>query len=154
MRRVLEVLIAIFLGILITIVIKPLMGPLAPPPPPLSMPESAPQRSPTPVAALPPTIPPRPAGRPAARPSPTSPPRVTATIPTGLLIVQVAVVPTREEAARLSARLRSAGFEPYVVAVGEGFAVRLGAFRERARAVRLARLAAAKGFSVTLIEQR
>ena len=92
--------------------------------------------------------------RPAARPSPTSPPRVTATIPTGLLIVQVAVVPTREEAARLSARLRSAGFEPYVVAVGERFAVRLGAFRDRARAVRLARLAAAKGFSVTLIEQR
>src|SRR3970040_338837 len=131
MRRVLEVLIAIFLGILITIVIKPLMGPLAPPPPPLPMPESAPQRSPpAPVAALPPTIPPRP------------------------LIVQVAVVPTREEAARLSARLRSAGFEPYVVAVGERFAVRLGAFRERARAVRLARLAAAKGFSVTLIEQR
>ena len=68
--------------------------------------------------------------------------------------MQVAVVPTREEAARLSARLRSAGFEPYVVAVGERFAVRLGAFRERARAVRLARLAAAKGFPVTLIEQR
>src|SRR3970282_1815173 len=141
MRGVLEVLIAIFMGILITIVIKPLMGPLAPPPPPLPMPESGPQRSPTPVAALPPSIPP-------------PPPQVTATTPTGLLIVQVAVVPSREEAARLSARLRSAGFEPYVVAVGERFAVRLGALRERARAGRLARLAAAEGFPVTLPEQR
>src|SRR3972149_57221 len=125
MRRVLEVLIAIFLGILITIVIKPLMGPLAPPPPSPPMRKNGPQGAPTPVAAVPPTIPPPPT-------------RDTATIPPGLLIVQVAVVPTREEAARLSARLRSAGFEPYVVAVGERFAVRLGAFRERARAVRLA----------------
>ena len=189
MRRVLEVLIAVFLGVLITIVIRPLMGPLAPPPPPLPMPESGPGLlPPSPVALLPPTVPPptivtpRPARTPgpaptwratprraptrpatprptpapiaSPRPAPTAPPPVLATSPTALLIVQVAVVSTREAAARLSDRLRAAGFEPYVVRVGERFAVRLGAFRERARAVHLARLAAARGFPVTIIERR
>ncbi|MDQ7849094.1 MAG: SPOR domain-containing protein [Armatimonadota bacterium] len=71
-----------------------------------------------------------------------------------LHIVQIAVLPSREAAGRLSERLRGSGFEPYLVPVGEGYAVRIGAFRERARAVRLAGLASARGFPATIIEHR
>ncbi len=68
--------------------------------------------------------------------------------------MQIAVLPSREAAGHLSERLRAAGFEPYLVPVGEGYAVRIGAFRERARALRLARLAVARGFPATIIERR
>ncbi len=178
MRRALEVLIAIFLGILITIAVRPLLRPLAPPPPSLPGPETGTPASPptippalnTPAAPQPTLVAPphpaptratapRPSPPPAAPllvggPSPTSRPRPAAPSRTALFIVQVAVAPSREAAARLSSRLRAAEFEPYVVPVRDGFAVRLGAFRERARAVRLARMAATKGFPVTIIEQR
>jgi cell division septation protein DedD len=71
-----------------------------------------------------------------------------------LHIVQVAVVPSRQAAGQLSERLRSAGFEPYLVPVGGGFAVRIGAFRDRARAARLARLAVARGFPAQITERQ
>ena len=71
-----------------------------------------------------------------------------------LYIVQVAVLSTRERAAALAARLRAAGFSPYLVRVPQGYAVRLGAFRERPRAQLLTRQAAARGFPVAIIVRR
>ncbi len=174
MRTVLQALIAIFLGILIAIAIRPLIGPLAPPPVPAPVPQ--------PLQELPPTVPPtgppkatqpaaapvpaetspmvgetpHPPPRPSRSPSPPAEPRpARRPSPAVVLhIVQIAVLPSREAAGRLSDRLRGSGFEPYLVPVGGGYAVRVGAFRERDRALRLARLAAAKGFPATIVERR
>lgn len=97
------------------------------------------------------TSPPSPPAPRRAESSP-SPSRGSATAATHrLYIVQVRTVRSRTEALRLSRVLKHAGFAPYVVALGEGFAVRIGAFRQRPSAIRLAQKAVAKGFAVVVI---
>ncbi len=133
-------------------------------------PKAAPAPSPTPrLAAAPPTAaaaPPTPKAvtaaptpKAAAAPSPT-PRLAAATSSRGsvssvtrarLYVVQVALVASRTEAAGMSSALKRAGFTPYVVRLGDRFAVRLGAFRQQTLAMRLAQSAAKKGFSTTIV---
>ncbi len=68
-----------------------------------------------------------------------------------LHVVEVATVPTRVEAVRLTGSLREAGFNPYIVWTGTGFATRLGAFRERERAHSLSRAATLRGFQARVL---
>lgn len=68
-----------------------------------------------------------------------------------LHVVEVATVPTRLEATRLTGSLRQAGFNPYIVWTGTGFATRLGAFRERERAHSLSRAATLRGFQARVL---
>jgi cell division septation protein DedD len=68
-----------------------------------------------------------------------------------LYIVQVRVVGTRQAAASLAAELQRAGLRPYVVRAGPGFAVRLGAFRERTNADRVRTQARARGVTTTVL---
>lgn len=111
-------------------------------------------RAPSPVQATPT---PRPAGSPRAavvasnRPSGQTTSSGISGVPAALFVVQAAVVESRQDALRLSATLRRAGFSTYLVPSNGRFAVRLGAFRERQNALRLARQAAAKGFDVVII---
>jgi cell division septation protein DedD len=88
---------------------------------------------------------------------PASPPATKRTEappgPTDFYIVQVAVVPTRIGADRLSTTLSQAGFHPYLVRIGEGFAVRLGAFRQAANAQHVARQAHGRKFPAAILHR-
>lgn len=105
---------------------------------------------PTPVAEIRPRprveapAPPRP--KPAMQRSPGQHPSER------LHVVEVATVPTRVEAVRLAGSLRQAGFNPYIVWTGSGFATRLGAFRERDSADSLRRAATLRGFQARVFE--
>jgi len=135
---------------------------LAEQPPPVPKASESPTTSaePRPIAAPqppPPDLTPKP--RPTAeRPQvPASPPATKRTEappgPTDLYIVQVAVVPTRIEADRLGTTLSQAGFHPYLVRIGEGFAVRLGAFRQAANAQHVARQAHGRKFPAVILRR-
>lgn len=73
-------------------------------------------------------------------------------VPERLHVVEVATVPTRVEAVRLTGSLREAGFNPYIVWTGTGFATRLGAFRHRDLADNLRRAATLRGFQARVLE--